>query len=223
MSRSGQGAGKAPRRTRYRCVVNYLAHVYLARHDDEAMLGALLGDFVGTADLHRYSATMQGEILLHRKIDSYTDRHPAVASTRALFPEGRRRFAGIALDVYFDHLLARAWPAYSEVALDAFAQRFYATLRAHHALLPERLKQIAPHMAAHDWFGAYRDRDSVDRAVRRIATRLSRRGDALVDCLPLLRRHETEIDTRFAAFFPDLQDYVATLREGAGVGSPAAR
>ena len=181
MSRPGQRAGNGPR-ARYRCVVNYLAHVYLARHDDEAMLGALLGDFVGTADLHRYSATMQDEILLHRKIDSYTDRHPAVVAARAMFPDGRRRYAGIALDVYFDHLLARAWPAYSEVALDAFAQRFYATLRAHHALLPERLRRI---------------------------------GDALVDCLALLRRHEAAIDARFASFFPDLQDYVAALRKGA--------
>lgn len=50
--------------------MNFLAHVFLARQDDEAMLGALLGDFVGSADLHR-------------KIDSYTDRHPEVVAARA--------------------------------------------------------------------------------------------------------------------------------------------
>ena len=192
--------------------MNFLAHVFLARQDDEAMLGALLGDFVGSADLHRYSATMQREILLHRKIDSYTDRHPEVVAARALFPEGRRRYAGIALDVYFDHLLARAWSAHSDVALDVLTRRLYATLQAHHALLPERLQQIAPHMAAHDWLGSYRQRDSIDRALSRIATRLSRNGDKLVACLPLLREHEAEIDARFDAFFPELQDYVAELR-----------
>ena len=192
--------------------MNFLAHVFLARHDDEAMLGALLGDFVGTADLHRYSATMQYEILLHRKIDSYTDRHPEVVAARALFPEGRPRYARIALDVYFDHLLARAWSMHGDVALDAFTQRFYATLRAHHAQLPERLQQIAPHMAAHDWLGSYRQRDRIDRTLQGIAIRLSRNGDKLVACLPLLREHEAEIDARFEAFFPELQDYVATTR-----------
>ena len=66
--------------------MNFLAHVFLARHDDEAMLGALLGDFVGTATLHHYSTTMQREILLHRRVDSYTDAHPDVFAARALFP-----------------------------------------------------------------------------------------------------------------------------------------
>jgi len=31
--------------------MNYLAHVYLARHDDAAMVGAMLGDFVKANDL----------------------------------------------------------------------------------------------------------------------------------------------------------------------------
>lgn len=192
--------------------MNFLAHIYLARHSDDAMLGALLGDFVGSADLHRYNAEMQREILLHRRIDSYTDRHPAVIAARSLFPEGRRRFAGILLDVYFDHLLARAWPSYSAIDLDRFNQRFYAVLLAQLPNLPERLKHIAPHMATHDWLGSYRERDSVDRATRRIATRLSRKGERLVECLPLLREHEPAIEHHFEQFFPALIDHVERLR-----------
>lgn len=199
--------------------MNFLAHVFLARHDDEAMLGALLGDFVGTATLHHYSTTMQREILLHRRVDSYTDAHPDVFAARALFPQGRRRYAGIALDVYFDHLLARDWARYSAEPLDALTRRLYAMLRARHAQLPERLRQIAPHLTSHDWLGSYRQRDSIDRALERIATRLSRNGDRLVACLPLLRKHEADIDARFDAFFPELQDYVATTRTDAGSAS----
>lgn len=194
--------------------MNFLAHVYLARHSEDAMLGALLGDFVGSAEMQRYNAEMQGEIRLHRLIDSYTDRHAAVVAARSLFPEGRRRFAGIALDVYFDHLLARDWPRFSAIDLDAFNQRFYAVLLAQQPILPERLQRLAPLIAAHDWFGSYRERDNVDFAVQRIATRLTRKGDALIDCLPLLRQHEAAIARQFDAFFPDLVAEVERLRSG---------
>ena len=192
--------------------MNYLAHIHLARHSDDAMLGALLGDFVGSADMYRYNAVMQGEIRLHRSIDSFTDRHPAVIAARSLFPEGRRRFAGILLDVHFDHLLARVWPDHNPVDLDQFNRHFYAVLLQHLPHLPERLQQIAPHMAAHDWLGAYRDRDNVDFAVQRIATRLSRNGDKLIACLPILRQHETQVAQHFDDFFPELLAYVAQQR-----------
>lgn len=192
--------------------MNYLAHAYLARHSDEAMLGAMLGDFVGTADVAGYADEVRREIHVHRRIDSYTDQHPAVRAARALFPEGRRRYAGILLDVHFDHLLARDWARWHDGPLDDFTARFYGVLLRHLPVLPERLRRLAPHIAAGDWLGAYRDRAMVDHAVTRIATRLSRNGDKLVDCLPVLRRHEAEVARAFDAFFPALAAYVDTLR-----------
>ncbi len=192
--------------------MNFLAHVFLARHSDDAMLGALLGDFVGTAGLAGYAPEVQREILLHRKVDSYTDRHPAVLEAKRHFPEGRRRYAGILLDVYFDHLLARDWHRHHGGDLDAFNRHFYGVLLAHLPVLPPKLQAIAPHMASHDWLGAYRDRDTVDHAVTRIATRLSRKGERLVECITILRRHEADVQQRFEVFFPELQRYVAQER-----------
>lgn len=193
--------------------MNYLAHLYLARPDPEAMLGALLGDFVfGRTALEDYSALEQREILVHRKVDRYTDDYPQVVQARALFGDGRRRYAGIALDVYYDHLLARDWHRYSDIALDAFTAPFYAHLLGQLPRLPGRLRAIAPSIAAHDWLGSYRQRDSVDRAVSRVALRLSRNGERLVQCLDDLRRHEAQIAAGFEQFFPQLQAYVPQAR-----------
>ena len=191
--------------------MNFLAHLYLARHSDDAMLGALFGDFVGTAGLDRFRPEVQREILMHRRIDSYTDRHPEVLAAKALFPEGRRRYAGIVLDVYFDHLLARDWARYHPEPLDRFTAHFYAVLMAE-AELPEDLRRILPGFVHNDWLGHYRDRERIDRALRGIATRLSRHGEKLVACLPLLREHEAIIDRRFEDFFPQLVDFVARER-----------
>ncbi|KAF1694948.1 ACP phosphodiesterase [Pseudoxanthomonas koreensis] len=193
--------------------MNYLAHLYLARPDHEAMLGALLGDFVfGLAALDDWSPVERREILVHRRVDRYTDDHPVVAGARRLFGEGRQRYAGIALDVYYDHCLARDWERHAEGPLDAFTAPFYRHLLARADVLPERLQRIAPLMAAHDWLGSYRERGNVDRAVARIATRLSRNGERLVACLDDLRRHEAEIAAGFEVFFPQLVAYVAALR-----------
>lgn len=193
--------------------MNYLAHAWLARQSDEAILGALLGDFVfGRLALADWPDAVRREIVVHRRIDRYTDTHPVVIAARALFPDGLRRYAGIVLDVHFDHLLARDWARWEDGSLDAFTARVYRVLREHDARLPPRLRAIAPRMAARDWLGSYRERDNVDGAVRGIATRLSRHGQRMVDCLPLLRSNEAAVDAAFQAFFPGLIAAVPRLR-----------
>src|SRR6478672_9110346 len=194
--------------------MNYLAHAWLARHSDDAILGALLGDFVfGQSTLQDWPAAIRAEIVRHRRIDQYTDAHPSVVGARALFDAaGLRRYAGIVLDVYFDHCLARDWARWDDAPLDGFTARVYRVLQAHRDMLPARLHYIAPRMAAHDWLGSYANRASVDHAVRGIATRLSRNGDKLVACLDVLRARETDIDIAFEAFFPDLVHAAARMR-----------
>jgi acyl carrier protein phosphodiesterase len=195
--------------------MNYLAHAWLARHSDAAILGALLGDFVfGQLALADWPDAVHREIVVHRRIDRYTDAHPDVAAARALFADGLRRYAGIVLDVHFDHLLARDWTRWDGGSLDAFTARVYRVLREQGDALPPRLRAIAPRMQAQDWLGSYRERDRVDHAVRGIATRLSRHGERLVECLPILRAHEHEIDEAFERFFPALIAAVPRLRAG---------
>lgn len=210
--------------------MNYLAHLYLARPRHAAMLGALLGDFVfGSASLGDWAPEVRTEILVHRRIDSYTDAHPLVTAARALFPDGRRRYAGIVLDVFYDHCLARDWDRHSSQPLPQFTAPFYAYLLARAEQLPERLRRIAPLMARGDWLGSYRRRESVDQAVARIASRLSRNGQVLVACLDDLRRHQVQIEAGFQAFFPQLQAHTPLLRQQvqarlaqAGAGSAPA-
>ena len=194
--------------------MNYLAHAWLARHSDEAMLGAILGDFVfGQSTLQDWPVSIRSEIVRHRRIDRYTDDHPAVVAARGLFDAaGLRRYAGIVLDVYFDHCLARDWLRWNDVSLATFTSRVYRVLHEHRGELPPRLQAIAPRMAAHDWLGSYRQRRNVDAAVRGIATRLSRNGERLIACLDVLHANETAVDAAFEAFFPDLIAAAQRLR-----------
>lgn len=193
--------------------MNYLAHLYLAPPDEDALLGALLGDFVTGSDLSAWATDVQREIRLHRHIDSYTDAHPEVQALRSLFPQGQRRFAGIALDVHFDHLLARDWAEYSSQPLAAFCQRVYALLLRRLPELPPRLQTLAPPMASGDWLSGYRQRASVDRALSVMAGRLPRGGAELIALLPRLGEHGERIEAGFKAFFPELRREVAHARQ----------
>ncbi|GAB6194790.1 acyl carrier protein phosphodiesterase [Lysobacter xanthus] len=190
--------------------MNWLAHLHLAGPGAAAMVGALLGDFaLGSSGLDRFGIVERAEILRHRRIDRFTDTHPDVAALRGSFGDGRRRFAGIAIDVYFDHCLARDWARWSDEPLDTFTARAYAALAARLDTLPPRLQSLAPRMAADDWLGGYRERANVDVAVRRIATRLSRHGERLAACLDDLRTLEPAARDTFDAFYPELVAFVA--------------
>ena len=194
--------------------MNYLAHAWLARYSDDAILGGLLGDFVfGQSTLEDWPAPIRVEIVRHRRIDRYTDGHPAVVEARGLFDAaGLRRYAGIVLDVYFDHCLARDWSRWNEASLEDFTARVYRVLLAQRDALPPRLHAIAPRMAAHDWLGSYRQRENVDHAVHGIATRLSRNGERLVACLDVLRANEAAVEAAFEMFLPDLIAAAARMR-----------
>jgi acyl carrier protein phosphodiesterase len=106
--------------------MNYLAHLYLSADSSEALVGGLLGDFVkGRLVPGRYPPRVLAAIALHRRIDGFVDRHPVTLSSRARFGPGFRRYAGILLDLFHDHFLARDWDAHAAEPLAAFADRAY--------------------------------------------------------------------------------------------------
>ena len=195
--------------------MNYLAHIYLARYSDEAMLGALLGDFVKPGADGQFSAVTQAEILIHRKVDTFTDSHPVVLAAKSLFDGPGRRYSGILLDVFYDHVLAQQWARYSELPLAEFIAGFYGTLRRHAAVLPPKLAELAPYMIEQDWLGSYHSYAGVDRAVRRMSTRLSKNGHLLREGLADLKANHAQLESGFHAFFPDLIAFVDSRRHAA--------
>ena len=198
--------------------MNYLAHIYLASQSDDAMIGALLGDFAGATYVGDYTPEIEREIAIHRKVDIYTDSHPVVLAAKEQFEQGRRRFAGILLDIFYDHVLIVNWAQYNLQPSDRPASeliaRFYRALQARRAILPERLQRMLPYMVEHDWLGSYREFAGVEIAVKRVSERLSRNGELLRDGLEDVRKNYASLSAGFHEFFPDLIGYAGQLREG---------
>jgi acyl carrier protein phosphodiesterase len=186
--------------------VNHLAHVLLAGDDEGLRLGALLGDFVHGAPDSALPAGVAAGIRLHRAIDTFTDSHPEVAAARALFAPPYRRYAGILLDMWFDHCLARDFPRWSAVPLEAFSADVRALLHRHDALLPEALRRFRGYLEAHDLPAGYARREEIGRALEGIGRRL-RRVNPLDTALPVLAGLDASLRARFEAFFPQLGDF----------------
>jgi acyl carrier protein phosphodiesterase len=196
--------------------MNFLAHAFLARGESDLLLGSLMGDFVKGPLGGRYTSSITRGLTLHRNVDTYTDAHAIVASSRARIAPARRRYAGILVDLFYDHYLARHWGDYASTPLDHFTETVYATLLDRLHLLPERLRNIAPHMARTDWLGSYRNIAAVGQALDRIGTRL-KRGNALLGSVEELIGNYAGLEEDFRAFFPDVvrfaQEWISGARE----------
>ena len=191
--------------------MNFLAHLYLADRRPDALLGSLMGDFVKGPLQGRFSPELTHALSQHRKVDAFTDAHPIVRASRARMAPARRRFAGIMVDVFYDHFLAVHWEDYADQPLEAFAREVYALLRAREAILPERLRRIAPLMAQFDWLGSYRRIEAVHVALDRMGERL-KRGNALLGAGAELNANYAGLEADFRAFFPEV---VRFARDGA--------
>lgn len=192
--------------------MNYLAHLHLGGERPEQLLGSLYGDFVKGPLAGRWPAPVEAAIRLHRRIDVFTDAHPQVAAARARFPAARRRYAGILIDLFFDHCLALHWQRFAAQPLDAFTGRVYQVLAAEPGL-PPRLALIAPRMAEQDWLGSYREFSVLEQVLRGMQRRLSR-PEGLDGALAELERLYQPLSEDFHAFYPQLQAAVEHLREG---------
>lgn len=190
--------------------MNYLAHLHLGGPQPADLLGSLYGDFVKGPLQGRWPADIEAAIRLHRRIDAFTDSHPIVCQARMRFPAARRRYAGILLDVFFDHCLARSWADYAQEPLPLFTARVYALL-AGEAQLPGRLAELAPRMAQQDWLGSYRDFTVLERVLQGMQRRLSR-PEGLDGALAELERLYEPLSNDFHAFYPQLQDFARRHR-----------
>jgi len=191
----------------YHHSVNYLAHTFLSHETPAAVIGGFLGDFVKGAIGNRFSPDIEQGILLHRKIDRYTDAHAAIAGSKRLVSPDRRRYAGIMVDVFYDHFLAKHWSRYAPIPLAEFTRRIYSILNQHRHSLPERLQCMLPRMANDDWLGSYRELRAIDAALNGIGRRFKRQNK-LENAAEELEHHYAQFENHFFAFLPDLIQYV---------------
>ncbi|MCH9674988.1 MAG: ACP phosphodiesterase [Gammaproteobacteria bacterium] len=190
--------------------MNFLAHAALGRHSESLLVGGFLGEFLRGRIGRLEPAELRAGIWLHRRVDSYTDAHARTLRSRRRFDAPRRRVAGIAVDIIYDHFLAKHWSRFAEPPLGEFAQEAYAMLQRRASHFPPRARRVLGLLVDENWFEAYADRLSLERTLVRVSTRAEWLAPLALTVVDLEREYD-ELEGDFLAFYPDLDAFTVTL------------
>jgi len=185
--------------------MNYLGHLYFSGNSVELMQANLYGDFIKGSKLTHLPEIIQQGIQLHRKIDDFIDHHPVVHDLLVVLRPELPKVAGIAVDIYFDHLLAKHWKQFHPQPLGDYLHYFYTHLDLNNSGYSEEFTGFLRAMIRYDWMSHYPTIDGLDKMCRGVSTKLSF-DNALVNGKAVFAKHEKHIS---AAFF----DYMLAANE----------
>lgn len=183
--------------------MNYLAHLFLSHKEEGLLIGNFIADSIKNRELDSYSFTIQKGIQLHRQIDAFTDSHPIVKqSTRRLYPH-HGKYAAVAIDVFYDYLLAKNWDTYSSQSLPNFAREIYQILLKRQQDLPIRLQRNVLKMIENDWLVQYGTKKGIRFTFEKMEQR-TRFTSNFNEAVDNLWKDYALYDAEFNQFFPDV-------------------
>lgn len=191
--------------------MNHLAHLFLAGRSAESLIGNLAGDFVKGPLADRFTKGIRDGIAQHRKIDAFTDSHPAAALFRRVLTPEHGHYAGVIADMFFDHFLACRFDEYAHESLQTFLARTFATIDPFAETLPGMLRVLYPRIRDERWLESYRDVEGIRFALKNMSRRFSRRP-RLDDAARHLVDSRAELERRFEEFMPDVIAFAREVR-----------
>jgi len=192
--------------------LNFLAHFHLAWPDEGLVAGGLEGDYCKGPLRGELPDDIERGVRLHRAVDAYTDSHPLIAQLRRDLPGDLRRYAGILIDLSFDHFLSKHWESYCDIPLAQFNAGVYRSLRNREHALSCGSRRMLARLVEYDILGLYLDWNTVPASAARIGQRL-RRSNPLADIGPRLNPARGMLEQAFLSFYPDLLAFSARQPE----------
>ena len=81
--------------------MNFLAHIYLSGEGNELLtIGNFIADTVRGKEYLQYPEAMQRGILLHRRIDTFTDAHAIFRKSKHRLVPTYNHYAGVLVDIF---------------------------------------------------------------------------------------------------------------------------
>ncbi len=188
--------------------MNYLAHLALSGTDEETIMGNYSGDFVkGRLEGEKIALLSFKYVLglrLHRFIDSFTDSHRAISEAKKVLHSSIGRSAGVAVDIIFDHYLARNFRLYYSVDLSVFAESMYTVVESNPHLVPDRMKTFSDALVSNRWLVAYGEMEGIDRTFKSMSRRYPFLS-SLREATAVFEKNYLFYQACFSEFYPEIQ------------------
>ena len=190
--------------------MNFLAHSHLSGDNDDLLFGNFIADAVKGNGLNQFPDDIRNGILIHRKIDSFTDTHPIFKQSLGRVRNHFGKYTGIVIDIYYDHFLAQNWNRFSSHHLTNFVDHVYRVLEDRYELLPPRTRRMLPYLTSQNWLVGYANLNGLNAVFQGMDRRTGLQSD-ISDAVPVLMDHYEGLKADFLEYYPLLEAY--TVRE----------
>lgn len=164
----------------------------------------MLGDMVKGKLMKDIHPEVRQGVLLHRQIDAFTDSHAIVLEVIANFKPTLGRYAGIAVDVLFDHYLAKNWSSYHILSFEQYQQDLFKDYRSVSHQLTEKMCSIADLIEERKWMFQYQSLEGLQNIYEQMSKRVDNRV-FFPASMPVIDQKGGELEKLFVQFFQELQ------------------
>jgi acyl carrier protein phosphodiesterase len=193
--------------------MNYLAHAFLSKNDEDLLIGNFIADHVRGNDFKAYPKKIVEGIRLHRKIDAFTDAHPEFKKSKRIFYPGFEKYSGILVDIYFDYFLAKDFSVYSASSLEVFSKNVYNVYSSHNHILPKSSSGFLEYVIKNNIYTSYSQLQGIEKVLFHLSHRIKHNIN-LDESIGLFKENEPELQANFRLFFTE-----AALEFGVNVNS----
>ena len=144
---------------------------------------------------------------LHRAIDTFTDNHTIVKTSKRRLHERYGHYDGVIIDIFYDHFLAKNWKDYSQIPLDIFTQSVYGVLTTNKNLLPEKTKEVLPYLIKYNWLYNYQFKKAISDVLNGMDRRTKGKSQMNLAIEDLEIYYEV-LENDFKLFFKELKEFV---------------
>ncbi|MBK6978680.1 MAG: DUF479 domain-containing protein [Cytophagaceae bacterium] len=188
--------------------MNYLAHLFLSGNNRGIIVGNILEDYITGHIDHPKNAYIPFDIKvglkMHRMIDTFTDSHPVLKDSKALFYPVNGKYSSIVTDVLYDHFLLKNWQLYSLEDFEIFRPRIYQSIRYREDIQPDPMKKMVESMIEYDWLKNYITTWGLERAFLNLNKRINKPEVDLRKSLSIFEKNYDFLDQQFQLFFKEL-------------------
>lgn len=154
--------------------MSFLAHALLAGQSPALIVGGVIGDWIKGPLPGKLPPDLAQGVALHRAIDAFVETHPAFSTSRSRVSPARRRYAGVLVDIFYDHVLARDWDRYHAESLPSYCQLVYSHIQARSTDMPDLASSAMGLMAQENWLQSYAVLNGIADVLNRMSHRARR-------------------------------------------------
>ena len=151
--------------------MNFLAHALLAGDSPPLIVGGVTGDWIKGYLPGDLPDDLAKGVALHRAIDDFAESHPSFRRSRSRVSVDRRRYSGILVDVFYDHLLAQNWNTIHHQPLSEYSESVYRLIKNRLDDLPLASRPALTLMAREDWLSSYGQIEGIADVLVRMSRR----------------------------------------------------